>query len=177
MPLPPSPGPDDFTCSISFLSVHLPALLPAFPKPPPPPLESVMSSNGNHLPFCKMFTNGLSLELSSQSTVSEKHTSDHAFPLFGTFRRLPIVLSVQAAVHSPSQDPVHPLPSAWAYFPYSTSVTSAHREALLERPHQGWLPVTDKHSYLSFTAHIRCKSSNDISMVCVSTCLLCSTLN
>ena len=84
MPLPPSPGPDDFTCSISFLSVHLPVLLPAFPKPPP--LESVMGSNGNHLPFCKMFTNGLSLEPSSQSTVSEKHTSDHGFPLFETFR-------------------------------------------------------------------------------------------
>ena len=144
MPLPPSPGPDDFTCSISFLSVHLPALLPTFHKPPPPPLESVMGSNGNHLPFCKMFTNGLSLGPSSQPSISE---STHLTMAFLYLKHLydSLLFSVCRQLSPPlPRTLVHPLPSACDYFP--TSVTSAHTEALLERPQKGWLPVTHKQS-------------------------------
>ena len=143
-----------------------------------------MGSNGNHLPFCKMFTNVLSLLPSFQSTVSEKHKSDRVFPLFETFKRLPIVLSIQPAAPTvPSRNPfpsqglgAHS-PFRWGYFLCLISVTSPHREALPERPRQGWLPVTPKHPHLSFTAFIRCNDSSDISVVSVSTCLLGSILN
>ena len=114
------------------------------PSQPLAPLESVMGSNGNHHPFCKMFTNGLSLEPSSQSAISE---STHLTMAFLYLKHLDdsLLSSVCRQLSPPlPRTLVHPLPSACDYFP--TSVTSAHTEALLERPQQGWLPVTHKQS-------------------------------